>query len=274
MSVPTDRNTRASRVLSSRPGDPIPRLQTEIGVLDRSVQIIDAVRAGATSMRAISRATGLPIATTHRLFRSLEAHGLLARGGGEGFRLGPRLLELARSALRDIPLIELAHPALERLATGTGESAQLYVRSYDVRVCIDAVQSRNELRAFVNIGAELPIAAGSAGKIFLAHMPAEEADRLIASAKKLTDDTPTGDRLRQQVSTARRRGFATSAGEREAGVGSVSAPILGRDQLIAVVSIAGPATRLSRFGAARYGPAVTDAAREIERALGVSYSSD
>src|SRR5439155_13199430 len=107
----------------------------------------------------------------------LEAHGLLARGGGEGFRLGPRLLELARSALRDIPLIDLAHPALERLAAATGDSAQLYVRSSDLRVCVDVVQSRNELRAFVNSGAELPIAAGSAGKIFLAHMPPDDADR-------------------------------------------------------------------------------------------------
>src|SRR5881398_3552470 len=92
MSVPTDRATRPPRTLPSRPGEPIPRVDTEVTVLDRSVQMIDAVRAGARSIRAIARATDLPVATVHRLFRSLEAHGLLARGGGEGFRLGPRLL--------------------------------------------------------------------------------------------------------------------------------------------------------------------------------------
>jgi DNA-binding IclR family transcriptional regulator len=49
----------------------------------------------------------------------------------------------------------------------------------------------------------------------------------------------------------------------------VSAPVLGsHGELIAVVSISGPITRVGRISAKRYAPAVTEAAREIERALG------
>ncbi len=88
--------------------------------------------------------------------------------GGFGYALGPRLLALATSAVRDLPLRELAHPALERLARSTGESAQLYVRDGDRRVCIDAAESESELRTIVEIGASLPLTKGSAGTVFLA----------------------------------------------------------------------------------------------------------
>ena len=65
--------------------------------------------------------------------------------------------------MRDLPLRELAHPSLERLARSTGESAQLYVRDGDRRVCIDAAESESELRTIVEIGASLPLTKGSAG---------------------------------------------------------------------------------------------------------------
>jgi DNA-binding IclR family transcriptional regulator len=52
-------------------------------------------------------------------------------------------------------------------------------------------------------------------------------------------------------------------------VGSVSAPVLDPvGGLVAVVSVSGPETRLGRISAKRYAPAVVEAARQIERALG------
>jgi DNA-binding IclR family transcriptional regulator len=231
--------------------------------------ILDAVRDGEHTFTGIRRATELTPATTHRLLGALEEHGLLMFAGGYGYRLGPRLLGLAASARLDMPLRERAHPVLERLASSTGEGSQLFVRSGDRRVCIDAVESRSELRTIVEIGAELPLDAGSAGKVFLAWGPAEETERLIRSAEPVTDRTPVGDRLAQQVATARRLGYATSAGERQAGVGSVSAPVLDPvGGLVAVISVSGPEGRLGKISAKRYAPAVVEAAREVERSLG------
>ena len=49
----------------------------------------------------------------------------------------------------------------------------------------------------------------------------------------------------------------------------MSAPILGPSgELVAVVSLSGPQSRLGRGVAGRYAPAVVAAAREIERAIG------
>ena len=115
-----------------------------------AVAILRAVEDGARSFTDIVDATGLTRSTAHRLIQGLEDHGFLLQIGGLGYALGPRLLALAASASRDLPLRELAHPSLERLARSTGESAQLYVRDGDRRVCIDASESESELRTIVD----------------------------------------------------------------------------------------------------------------------------
>jgi DNA-binding IclR family transcriptional regulator len=186
----------------------------------------------------------------------------VALGPGVGYRLGPRLLQLGERARQEAPLRDLAHPVLERLADETGESAQLYVRMEDVRVCVDAVESRSELRTIVPIGAALPLSAGSAAKVFLAWDP--HRVRQIRRA-------PEPERFARDVDQVRGRGWASSTGEREAGVGSVSAPVVGAgDTLVAVVSVSGPLVRMGRGGARRYAQVVMRAAREIESAIGTT----
>lgn len=236
--------------------------RSEVGVLDRSVAILSAVERGARSFTDIVEGTGLTRPTAHRLIRALEDHGFLLHVAGLGYALGPRLLALSTVAMRELPLRDLARPALERLARSTGESAQLFVRDGDQRVCIDAVESASELRTIVDVGAALPLVKGSAGKVFLAWTTREDLDHALRSVER-------ADRQRQAVATTRRRGWAESVGEREAGVASVSAPVFGpKDILLAAVSVSGPASRLGNLRAKRYAPAVIAAAREIEAALG------
>ena len=252
------------------PPRPAPE-RSGVGVVDRSVAILEAVESGARTLAEIVGATGLNRATAHRLATALEAQELLTRLGGRGYRLGPRLLRLATTAMRELPLGDIAHPALVHLARATGESVQLYVRSGDERVCIDAVESDSELRTIVPVGTSLTLTAGSAGKVFLAWSSEQDRERLLEKAERLTSKTPEPASLLGELETARRRGWAQSAGERQAGVGSVSAPVRSADGgLVAVVSVSGPETRMRRVGARRYAPAVLEAAREIERAIGVS----
>jgi DNA-binding IclR family transcriptional regulator len=237
--------------------------RTAVGVLDRCVAVLGAVEGGARSFTDVVERTGLARPTAHRLLQGLEDHGFLVHVGGLGYVLGPRLLGLATSAMSDLPLRDLARPVLERLARSTGESAQLFVRDGDQRVCIDTAESDSELRTIVEVGSKLPLAKGSAGKVFLAWTGDHDRARLLETA-----DDPA--RLEQQLATARRRGWAESVSERAPGVASVSAPIFGPDRfLLAAVSVSGPASRLGQLRAKRYAPAVVEAAREIERALGV-----
>jgi DNA-binding IclR family transcriptional regulator len=236
--------------------------RTAVGVLDRCVSVLGAVESGARSFTDVVERTGLARPTAHRLIQGLEDHGFLVHVGGLGYVLGPRLLGLAASAMNDLPLRALARPILERLARSTGESAQLFVRDRDKRVCIDTAESDSELRTIVEVGSALPLTRGSAGKVFLAWTGDHDRARLIGTA----DDA---DRLEQQVATTRRRGWAESVAERAPGVASVSAPVFGPDRsLLAAVSVSGPVSRLGQLRAKRYAPAVIEAAKEIEHALG------
>ncbi len=66
----------------------------------------------------------------------------------------------------------------------------------------------------------------------------------------------------------RRRGWAQSVGQREAGVASVSAPVRdGTGDVVAALSISGPIERLGRSPGARYSPILVDGARRINEAM-------
>jgi DNA-binding IclR family transcriptional regulator len=223
-----------------------------IQVLDRAVALVDTVaQNGPSSLADLQAATGLPRPTAYRIAVALEQHGVFARGDDGRFALGHRLAAWGAVAGRGLP--DTARPVLARLAAETGESAQLYVRDGDHRVCIAVHERPSGLRDTVPLGAALPLERGSGGKVLLAW--ASDATRF---------DLPERD-----LATVRRRGFAASVGEREAGVASVSAPVFGGPgSVVAAISVSGPIDRLGSNPGRRLGPAVVAAARELTAALG------
>ena len=70
------------------------------------------------------------------------------------------------------------------------------------------------------------------------------------------------------LSAIRRRGWAQSVGEREAGVASVSAPVRSPSgKVIAAVSVSGPLERLTRQPGRMHAPAVMAAAERLIESL-------
>src|ERR1700733_14220832 len=88
---------------------------TGVGVLDRSVTLLDLLADGARTLRWLSAASGLPRPTAYRLLVALEAHRLVARDASGAFRLGPRLAELAGRARPALDLAAVGRPVLARL---------------------------------------------------------------------------------------------------------------------------------------------------------------
>ena len=238
-----------------------------IGVLDKAVAILDAISTEPASLAELVARTGLPRATVHRLAVGLEHHGLARRDPAGRFRLGPRM------APPD-PLPAAAAPALRRLRDDSGESAQLYVRRGDVRVCVAAAERPAGLRDTVPVGSTLPMTAGSAAKVLLAF----DADGCSSppAPVKHGASVPGGSAGERQampgfdsaaLARVRRQGWAVSIGERESGLASVSAPVRGPAGLLAAVSISGPARRFGRAPGQRFGPRVVLAAGQVEQAL-------
>jgi DNA-binding IclR family transcriptional regulator len=233
-----------------------------VGVLDKAFRVVEVLADEPASLATLVERTGLSRATTYRLAVALEVHRFVARDGDGRFTLGPRLGELAGLDRTD-PLMAAAGPVLERLRDITHESAQLYRRDGTVRRCIAAAERSSGLRDTVPVGAELPMTAGSAAQVLLAW-----SDDAAAAARAPQD--LVGSRFSSTtLATVRRRGWAASVGEREAGVASVSAPV--RDtagRVVAAVSVSGPIDRLTRSPGRLHADAVLRAGEALSASLG------
>jgi DNA-binding IclR family transcriptional regulator len=220
-----------------------------VQTLDRAVAVLDAVAAlGRAGLAELVEATGLARPTAHRLAVALERQGLLDRDGEGRFRLGRRLVAWGAAARREFPLADAAAPVLAALAEETGESAQLWVRDGDRRVCVAVHERPSGLRDTVPLGAVFPLTAGSGAKVLLAW--GGDAARFGHDAHALA--------------AVRSRGWADSVAEREAGVASVSAPVRdGADRVVAAISVSGPIDRLGRRPGRHLAPAVVAAATRL-----------
>ena len=200
-----------------------------VGVLDKTVLLLDALEAGPAGIGELARRTGMPRPTVHRLCVALEHHGLVAREGDDRV-IGPRLKRWAGETTSfEHQLIEAAVPVLEKLRDETQESVQLFVKEGTQRRCLAGLESPHGLRTIVRVGSTLPMNVGSAGAV-------------------LRGD---GDGYRQSVE------------EREKGVASVSAPVVVDGRVVAAVSVSGPIDRTTRSPGKLYSQAVEAAAAEI-----------
>jgi DNA-binding IclR family transcriptional regulator len=232
------------------------RHDSGIGVLDKAVVVLHTIAESPCGLAELCDRTALPRATAHRLASGLEVHRLLARDGDGRWRLGPALSELAAQV--NDPLLAASATVLPRLGEITGESVQLYRREGSSRVCIAAVEPPAGLRDTVPVGARLPMTAGSGAKVLVAYGDDDTAQAVLPSAK-------FSERALAEV---RRRGWAQSAGEREPGVASVSAPV--RDSsgaVIAAISVSGPIDRIGRRPGARWAADLLAAADALTRRL-------
>ena len=207
-----------------------------VGVLDKAIVVLQALRISPLTLADLQSATELPRATAHRLAVALEAHGLVRRDAAGRFSLGFELISFGHAAAASFPLGEIARPMLVELRDSSGESVQLFVRDGADRRCVVSLQSPHGLRWIVPEGALLPLLAlGSAGRVL------------------------TGRDV---------GGWMESVEEREPGVASVSAPVVGREgSVVAAISISGPIERLSRDPGIRFGPSVVAAAAKIAALL-------
>lgn len=228
-----------------------------VGVLDKAVLVLNALEAEPCSLAQLVHATGLARPTAHRLAVALEHHRLVRRDAQGRFVLGPRLAELATAAGED-RVLAVTQPVLLQLRDHTGESAQLYRRQGDSRVCVAAAERMSGLRDTVPVGSVLPMTAGSAAQVLLAWEDPERLHRGLRGAK-FTAAT---------LASVRRRGWAQSVAEREQGVASVSAPVRGLSgRVVAAVSVSGPIERLTRSPGRLHAEAVVAAGKKITEAL-------
>lgn len=205
-------------------------LSSGVKVLDKVLHLLDVVEySQPVSLQELVDLIRLPRTTAYRLLTALETHGFIRRDAGGRYITGSRFATAS--------LLQITPPILAALTTETGESTQLFVRRGHQRLCLVSVESAAELRTIVPVGTLLTLEKGSGGRVLLGDPAAEKT------------------------------GWIESLGERSPGVASVSAPVFDDSVLIAALCLSGPVDRLAPSPGQKFGQAVVDAAREIERAV-------
>ncbi|MGW1994022.1 IclR family transcriptional regulator [Embleya sp. NPDC001921] len=221
----------------------------------------------AVSANQVAEHLGVARSTAYRYLQSLTANGFLEENdGASGFRLGPRVLDLARLARKGVGLSDLARPLMRELARTVGQPVLLTRRTGESVVCLEREEATHTLRLSYERGQVLPVHAGAAALTLLAWADHAEVERLLARPlPRLTDATVTDpDELRGRLADIRAEGYTVARGELDPDVLGIGAPVRREDgAVVAAVSIAALSHRVSDERVPEYVAAVCASAAEL-----------
>jgi DNA-binding IclR family transcriptional regulator len=251
-------------------------LALSVRAVDRALDIMLAFNSDETalSMTQIAERARIHKSTVHRLLATLEARRFLQRDPANGvYRLGFQLVELASLVLMDMDLPRFAGPHLQRLAAESGETVDLATLDGDHVVYLRVIESPQRLKIAASVGQHLPAYCTATGKVFLAFLPADDVERILAAGQpRHTERTlVTAADLQRDLAATRERGFAVSEQEYESDINAVAAPI--RDPSgypIGAIAIVGPSFRMPSERMLTLGRQLLTAAEAISHEVGLA----
>ena len=236
-----------------------------IGVLQ---MIADATET--VSRASLVKQSGLTRPTLYRIIASLESEGLIEVTAENRYRIGGRMVSLARTALAQNDVRKIAEPFLTQLSEVTGETVHLAIRNGDELVYIDKIESHEAVRMASTIGTRVAFHSTAVGKAFLSAMSISTADDLISriNLPALTQFTTSErDALRGIVRQADQDGYVCDDQENEIGIVCFGAAICDSvDSPVASVSVSVPLFRLD--DACRYSAPLLDTVAAISKRMG------
>ena len=211
-------------------------------------------------LAAAAARLALPKSAAHRFLALLASRGFVRQDAASGhYSLTLKLPALGFRYLAGTGWPDLAQPALDALASRTGELARLALVEGDALTWVAKAQGASTgLRYDADAGRGVILHATATGKAWLATLPEERAIALVAHEDRLGSRglgpraLTTVAALKRELRATRRRGWGEAVEEGEPGVAAVAVAVRPRDgpdaDAFATVSVAGP---LARMGAAR-----------------------
>lgn len=239
-------------------------------VLRRALRILSTFEDGAgQSLSDMSRRSGVPLTTTHRIVHELAEWGALERDEQGRYRIGLRLWEVAALAPRSVGLQRVALPFMQDLYETTHRGVHLAVREGNEVVFVERfVHPTIMLGAGPRIGMRYPLHATAVGQVLLAYAPAEVQEEVMAAPlRRYTPCTIQNERdLRRVLADIRRIGYTISERQINPRYTAIAAPIFQPEsEIVAALSLIVPYAEVSGPG---LGYLVQASARGISRALG------
>ncbi|MCQ4129032.1 IclR family transcriptional regulator [Rhodococcus erythropolis] len=239
--------------------------------LIRGLRVVEAVAAQNQPIGVgdLSRQLDLPKSTVQRLLRTLQQEGWAETSHDPVTRwqLSPHLLAMARRNAPSQSLRDVAIPYLKELGERSGETIHFSVPDGDTQlVLIERVDSIHPVRTFNPVGAGTAFHTSASGKAWLAMLPDDEVEVLLARplAKPTANSIVDPKNLLHQIHEARERGYAVNISENRAHVCALGAVVLGSfGRPVAAVAISMPDIRFEPARVPEWGRWVRQTAQSI-----------
>ncbi len=250
------------------------------GVLAHLCAILDCFSQERTDLgvRELARLTDLPTSTVGRMLVEMKERGILQQNAeSKTYSLGIKLLNWSGVYLATLDIRAIAMPIMTELQQMSKETISLYVLDGADRVCVERLESPQNVRIVARLGLRLPLYAGSAGKVMLAFLSEEKQEEIFRSVpfQPFTQHTITDQmKLREELQKIKAQGYAFSHGEWIQDASGVAAPIFGASQtVIGALTISGPSQRFNQDVIYQYGKEAVAAALNISRQMGYNTHS-
>jgi DNA-binding IclR family transcriptional regulator len=172
--------------------------------VERAVRLLGFFSAEVPELTLpqLTERLGTSRATTHRYAMALRRVGLLRYEPSSGiYSLGPRIVELAATALSGLRIIRIAGPHMERLAAELNETVVLSIWDGESPIVVRVDDNTDRLvHIVVRTGSRLERATSAQGKIFLAftnggkELDPKELKRILATRVAINTQTRDGIR--------------------------------------------------------------------------------
>ena len=205
---------------------------TQFNSVEKALLILLAFHKERTSwgVRELSTHLGFSPSTVQRLLQTLKLYNFISQDHEtRQYRLGKIYFNFLHVLQNTYPIAQDSLPFLKRLLSNTQETVHLNVIDGNERICIHALESSQPLKASMPLGSKSPLYAGASSKCLLAFSTDTFQEQYLKNIelKPVTDNTITSKEiLREKLLQILKAGYAKSLGERNPGLGSLSAPIL------------------------------------------------
>lgn len=258
------------------PGGKGSRDTSQVQAIRRALSLLELMAQipGGMALTALAKGLGLPPSTTHRLLKSLEQMRFVQHEEERGLWLiGVRAFCVGIAFLQARDFVSAARPFMRRLMEESGESVNLAILDNDTAVLLSQVECRQVMRgALERPGGRVPLHNSGFGKALLSALRESDLAALLDRIEftVYTENTiDSADRLKRDLVSVRRRGYAVDDEEFVPGLRCVAAVIHGEyGESLASISLSGPAARITDDRIDDLGALVVRTAGEITTALG------
>ena len=240
----------------------------------RAFSVLEQIAAADESLtlEELTRISGLPKPTVHRILRLLMRGGLVERHAlDKRYVVGPRVCALALAVQMRSPHRRERRAILARLVEAIGETCNFTMLDGSEVVYLDRVETSAGVRLHMDAGSRVPLHCTASGKLLLSDLPPAQMRRLLGSGPlaRYTDRTITGIvALERELAKIRASGVGTDIGEYLMGSVCLAVPV--RDpygRMCAAVAVHGPAPRMTLKKGLSFLTAMRGAAAEIAATL-------